>query len=453
MDEVTTAAAAFALTPYFTQNISATSTDGFGSPNTAQALTGITNAFATAATLANTTTGNANSTLNTTGAGGALTITPEAAKLNTIADVIAACVNSTGGSSGDGTSCGTLFADSGPTGVTPVNTLQAAVLLNRNPTSSNSNGSSNNLTALYGLITGTPPYAAQATQPTDWTVGIQYTGTATTMAEPQSLAIDSLGNVWVVNNASAQGGSLNEITPAGVMLVDSVPTTTIGSTTYSFAAQNPRNMAIDTNNNIWVPTSTSPGILFEFTNSGSVNTLGIPHSPYGIAIDGTNNIWVSEESTSSPTNSLIEFIGGNLSTSSQVAYPLGPSAPSYLAFDSNSNLWISSGANSASATTVTEASGLSSASCTAFPCTTGAATYTTVGGLGTEPFGSCRICNLDVGRRYLNHRHGQHGQQHHPHEPHGHQLRFHSIPQRTPLPRGGWRRQRLDLKPRHQRCH
>ena len=219
LNEVTTAAAAYALSQYFTTTYGTGSTDGFGSPNTTQALAGITNAFATAATLASTSTGFANTSLTTNGAGGTLTITPEAAKLNTIADILAACVNSAGGTSGDGSSCGTLFADSGVTGTTPTDTLQAAVQLNLNPTSNNANGSTNNITALYGLVSASAPFPGVATQPSDWTVGIQYTGTASTMFEPQNIAIDATGNVWVVNNGSSANGSLNEITPAGVMTV------------------------------------------------------------------------------------------------------------------------------------------------------------------------------------------------------------------------------------------
>ena len=386
MDEVTTAAAAFALTPYFSNTIGATGTDGFGAPNNTQAQTGLANAFTTAATLANTTTGNANSSLTTTGAGGNLTVAPEAAKLYTIADILAACVNTTGGASGDGTSCGTLFADSGPTGVTPVNTLQAAVLLNRNPTSSNANGSANNLTALFGLISANAPYTAQVTQPTDWTVGIEYTGTAATMAEPQSLAIDATGNVWVVNNASAAGGSLNEITPGGSMLLDS----SLTSGAVSATTTNPRNLAIDLNGNIWVPASSGAGNVFEYTNPGGVvNTLAVGKAPYGVAIDANNNVWFSQES-STATTGFTEFLGANLATTSEVTYPVigaATSLPSYLAFDTNGNLWVTSGANLATATNVVEATGLSSASCTTFPCATGAATYTNVTGLGTEPFG------------------------------------------------------------------
>ena len=390
INEVTTAAAAFALTPYFSNSISATSTDGFGAPNTTQAQIGLTNAFTTAATLANTSSGVANTALTTTGAGGNLTVTPEAAKLNTIADVLAACVNSTGGTAGDGTSCGTLFADSGPTGMTPVNTLQAAVLLNRNPTSSNANGSANNLTALYGLVSGTPPFAAQSTQPTDWTIGVQYTGTAATMYEPQSLAIDAGGNVWVVNNGSSTGGSLNEITPGGSMLIDNQLATTVAGAAVVGSTLNPRNLALDLNGNIWVPTSSSSGYVLEYQPaSSSLTGLAVGKSPYGVAVDANNNIWFSQESATA-TTSFTEFLGATLAASAQIGYPVigaSTSLPSYLAFDVNGNLWASSGTNLATASNVTEASSFNSSSCTTFPCTTGTATYTNVTGLGTEPVG------------------------------------------------------------------
>ena len=143
------------------------------------------------------------------------------------------------------------------------------------------------------------------TQPTDWTVGIEYTGTAATMAEPQSLAIDATGNVWVVNNASAAGGSLNEITPGGSMLLDS----SLTSGAVSATTTNPRNLAIDLNGNIWVPASSGAGNVFEYTNPGGVvNTLAVGKAPYGVAIDANNNVWFSQES-STATTGFTEFLG------------------------------------------------------------------------------------------------------------------------------------------------
>ena len=61
---------------------------------------GLTNAFATANNLVNVATGQAvtSATLNGSGTGTGLSITatPESAKLNTIANILSACVNSDG---------------------------------------------------------------------------------------------------------------------------------------------------------------------------------------------------------------------------------------------------------------------------------------------------------------------------------------------------------------------
>ncbi len=175
VNEVTTAATAIALGQFFTTTFGSSSTDRIGT--SASNPAGLTNAFATVNNLVNIATGAAvtSATLNGTGTGNGLSITatPESAKLNTIANLLAACVNSDGGGSSPCQT--TLFPDVTPTaGTVPTDTLQAAVYMSLNPTSNNSAGSSANLTALYGLQTATAPFVGWATQPTDWTVGIQY---------------------------------------------------------------------------------------------------------------------------------------------------------------------------------------------------------------------------------------------------------------------------------------
>ena len=196
MNEVTTAAAAFALTPYFSNTISATSTDSFGAPNTVQAQIGITNAFTTAATLANFSTGGANTTLTTNGAGGTITITPESAKLYTIADILAACINSAGGAGTGDTAPRTAAPSSpipAPTGVTPGQhppgrrAAQPQPHQQRTPTARPTTSPRS-----YGIISATPPlhHADQPAHRLDRRRA-QYTGTTATMYEPQSLAIDS----------------------------------------------------------------------------------------------------------------------------------------------------------------------------------------------------------------------------------------------------------------------
>jgi hypothetical protein len=388
INEVTTAAAAFALGQYFTPTFGTSSPDTFGAPNTAQAQVGIANAFATVNNLVNTATGNAVTSGSLTGPAGTITTTPESAKLDTVADIIASCVNSDG--SGTSPCQTTLFADVTPTGALPAtDTLQAAVYMSLNPTSNNANGSVANLTALYGLQTAQSPFVGAAAQPTDWTVGILYTS-ATALLEPQNIEADAAGNIWVVSEGSSALGNLAELSPTGTPLVSSVLTS--GSLTLT--ALNPRNIAIDLNGNVFVPTSSSSGTLFEYNpSSAAVTSINVGKSPYGIAIDGNNNVFVGAQSATA-TFELSEFVNGNLSTNSEVQYPLVGQAsistfatnvaePEYMAFDSTGALWFDPGSSSTANTTVYQLSNINTSSC------------------GTPPFASlCQVTSNTTQNTY-----------------------------------------------------
>ena len=334
---------------------------------------------------------------------GSVTGTPEYAKLYTVADILAACVNSGVSPNPTGT-CATLFADVVPTGgATPTDTLQAAVYMSLNPTSNNANGSSANLGALYGLVTGTPPYVDVASQPTDWTIGIQYTA-ATTLNDPQSMAADASGNIWVINRNSTSSASLTELSPTGATLANVV---TIGG--QSISAIQPRNEAIDTNGNVWLDTTSSARVL-EYNVATPASSISMSPggggSPYGIAIDGNNNVFYTHES-SGASASVEEFLGGTLAATSEVEYGLySPGGtnqqPEYAALDTSGNLWMTNGGSTAGLEqNIFQMSGYNgSTACTVFPCiatTTGDGTLTqtytnmvsATGGVPTlsEPFG------------------------------------------------------------------
>jgi hypothetical protein len=98
INELTTVAAVWSLAPFMT--------DSAHIGSSATNPTGITNAFATAAKLVDTATG------TSPGAVAPSNATLPVTTMNTLADILASCVNSSGGSSGDGSSCGTLFANS-----------------------------------------------------------------------------------------------------------------------------------------------------------------------------------------------------------------------------------------------------------------------------------------------------------------------------------------------------
>ena len=142
INELTTVAAVYPLAPYMT------SPSAVGSaPGDAAALAA---AFTLASYFANTTTG------TTPGTGIPAGTSVPVEQINTIGDILSACINSAGGTSGDSTPCGMLFSLTTPTGLTPAtDTVTALLHLANNPTL--------NTASLYGLVTPTAPY--QPSQP------------------------------------------------------------------------------------------------------------------------------------------------------------------------------------------------------------------------------------------------------------------------------------------------
>jgi hypothetical protein len=98
--------------------------------------------------------------------------------LNTIADILAACVNS----SGSGAPCSTLYSNTGGSS----NTIAAALQMSQSP--------AQNTATLYGLISGTPPFQPYFTSvPTDFTTTVGYT----VPQFIQSGTLDSNGHIWL----------------------------------------------------------------------------------------------------------------------------------------------------------------------------------------------------------------------------------------------------------------
>jgi hypothetical protein len=293
MNELTTVASAYALAPF----MAGPSNIGTSAANN----TGITNAFATVNKLVNIQYGQIN--VNTVPSGATI----PTAKLNTLADILASCVNQPhGGHAGDGTNCGTLFTDTTPPGGTaPTDTLSAAMNLAKYP--------GQFVSSLAGLASRMSPFQTiETSTPTDWTLTITYTAS---INGPGAVAADQLGNIWVVNNAE---GSLVELTtngsPAGPWMIGSV---------------SPGPLAIDLVGDAWVG-STTANSLFEIAPGGafgSVTGSGLGTTTSAIAIDGSGNIWAAGSgarlsefsgSTHAPL-SAAGYSGGGLSAAKSIA--------------------------------------------------------------------------------------------------------------------------------------
>lgn len=152
VNEVTTVAAVAALLPYMT------SPTGIGS-GTSDAP-GLAAAFTLASQYASTATGTSPGT--SVPAGDAV----PSKLINSLAGIVSTCVNSTGGSAGDGSYCGTLFTDSTPQGgAAPTDVATALLNILNNPTS--------NLTSLFALLPSISPFEpVLPAAPSSWTVSL-----------------------------------------------------------------------------------------------------------------------------------------------------------------------------------------------------------------------------------------------------------------------------------------
>ncbi len=278
MNEVTTAASAWALAQFIgpSANIGASAANA----------TGLRNAFLMIANLVDTSKG--------TAPGPSLPANTllETAKINTLADVLWACNQSTSAGT-----CQNLFAATAQSAATPANTLDAALNIVRNPAAQ--------VSAIFALLAGTPFQPALSVAPQDWTLSATYGNCATGCGGlnlPGSLAIDSKGNVWVANYF---GGAASEFSSTGA------PVSANG-----YAAPGLKEsygVAIDAQDSVWI--TNENGFSAQGTGTGSVVHLssagenlsgagyigGGIYYPIAVAATSGGTIWVADHANSTAT--------------------------------------------------------------------------------------------------------------------------------------------------------
>ncbi len=148
INELTTVASAYALAGYMT------GPKTLSSSGTTLATIGLANAFATSASLANTGNGSANATVGTNGKA-------SLAKIDTLADIVAACINT----DGTGSACSTLFTNAQSGGNTPTDTITALLNIAHAPAANVSN--------LFNLVVASAPFQPTLTSaPSDFALSI-----------------------------------------------------------------------------------------------------------------------------------------------------------------------------------------------------------------------------------------------------------------------------------------
>ncbi|MBB5062839.1 NHL repeat-containing protein [Granulicella mallensis] len=313
MNEITTVAAAYALAGFATDPLH------IGAPSTVagHSLSGIglANAFATALNIVNQATGVPNATLplNTTA------VVP-VSTINTVADILAACVNSNGISS---SGCSTLFANT-TYGTAPGDIATAAINLAQHPGASVSN--------LLVLATNASPFQPFISSLNDLSLAINYSGGG--LNTPDGIAIDAAGNAWVVNLIASS--PVIKISSAGAFLS--------GANGYTGGGlNNPQNITIDGAGNAWVANEGDSSVI-EFSSVGAVlsgtngYTGGGLNEPIAIAFDGAGNAWVNNFGNNSVTE--LSSVGAALSGTNGYTGG-GMNLSSGVAIDGAGNAWVS----------------------------------------------------------------------------------------------------------------
>lgn len=359
MNEVSTVAAAYAMAGFATDALHVSSS------GTAAAKLGIANAFVNAAILETLSTGVANASpppgVGYYGGGGAVPQTT----VNTLGNILAACVNS---SSSSATACTSLFSNAATGGTQPTDTATAAINIAHSPATS--------VSALYGLSSAFAQFApALPAQPNDFTLAIYYNagtpGSGPVVADasgniwwsdtvvdevnhegydptpsnfingntgyavpyyPTAIALDINGDLWSVNGTNGStAASLNELTSGGA--------TGSGSPFTGLGITNPTGLALDASSNSWITNSASPGAVIKATSAGALSgtfTAGGIVSPQAIAIDPSGDAWIADGS-----NAVIKLSSTGSPLSGTSGYTgIGLNSPTAIAIDHSGDVWV-----------------------------------------------------------------------------------------------------------------
>jgi streptogramin lyase len=280
INELTTVAAVEALAPFMSSYTS------IGAPASNSA--GLAGAFSTIASLVDFTTGQA-----ATPPSG---VTPPSSLLNTVADILAACVN-TDGSDASTDPCGILYQSTSTTSSS--NTIAALLAIVQHP--------AQNVAALFSLATAAAPFQPSlATVPANFMAAIIIPLPAlqpqgTTVNYP--IAVDTAQHVWIYNGQPEVDGSF---ATGPITVYD-----TTGSLLYTVAAgagglNASKQLAADPFGNVWAlntnatlakfgpdgtALSPSSGFAFPTAAGGSTGYPNLQGSIGTLAIDPSGNVW------------------------------------------------------------------------------------------------------------------------------------------------------------------
>jgi streptogramin lyase len=255
-------------------------------------------------------------------------------RLDTLANIIASCINSSGSSS---TQCRQLFCGATPgaswngtsCSVTPTatDTLAAAHAIVTHPTS--------NVSTIFDVppppgMTLFEPVLTSA--PADWTLALNFSPPGANFSGPTGLALDSSGNVWV---SVEDNPSVTELNSTGELIGNFNNANTPGA---NFVY--PAVVAVESSGNVWV-TNYFGNSVTELNSHGDLIGNFAPaganfSQPGGVALDSSGNVWVGNHLGNSVTglNSSGDLVGNFAPAGANFNVPSG------VALNGRGDVWV-----------------------------------------------------------------------------------------------------------------
>jgi DNA-binding beta-propeller fold protein YncE len=117
---------------------------------------------------------------------------------------------------------------------------------------------------------------------------------ATGIGDPTQMAFDSNGNLFVSNGSGNY--SVDEVSPTGTVTIFAAANSTGNVTGIGYGDLNdPQGLAIDASGNVYVANGNSDDNIVELTPSGAASVFATEpagSSPHGLAFDSSGDLWV-----------------------------------------------------------------------------------------------------------------------------------------------------------------
>lgn len=261
MNELSTVAMAYSISAFAADPTAATTAGAnitISAPNSNTA--GLINAFNNAQQLYNieglTDQGDLSAPHTTTY--GARNGIPPYTLINTLGNVLAACINSTGNRSGlvTGSPCYELFLDVYGTSTIVTDTASAMIHVAKNPLAPNPT----NLLTVGATNPVWFPYYSVGSAPNDFTVAIAYSGGG---SSPYGMVLDPNGNAYVDDYSTS--GYMAQFTPLGA-----VTTTALDLPLIDDGAA----LAVDSTGLIWT-SSINTGAIYDVSNTTALSSVTV----------------------------------------------------------------------------------------------------------------------------------------------------------------------------------